>query len=142
MDKELSQYKNQTIHRVKVIEVSLSEVKTNEREQLIREARQVYRFHVVRVREFQHERLIHLLVTFFFGGLLLLSIAGGLFALTLAADPNGPLLNILAWTLLCPLLFVTEILYIRHYFVLENGTQSLYKLTQRLQTILRTTNKM
>lgn len=136
MDKELSQYKNQTTHRIEAIEAALPDAKSDEKEQLIRQAHQIYKFHNVRVRDFQHERLIHLIVTFFFGGLLLLSIAGGLFALTLAADPSGPMLNILAWTL-CPILFITEILYVRHYFVLENGTQSLYKLTQRLQTIIQ-----
>ena len=38
-------------------------------------------YHYQRVAEFQHERLIHLLVTFFFGGLLLLAYAGFLLAL-------------------------------------------------------------
>lgn len=90
---------------------------------------------MTRVHDFQHERLIHLLVTFFFAGLLLLSAAGGLVALTLAADPSGPALNILTWSL-CVILFVIEACYIRHYFKLENGTQKLYTLTDRINAIL------
>ena len=95
----------------------------------------MYDYHTIRVRDFQHERLIHLLVTFFFAGLWLLSTGGGLYVLTLAADPSGPMLNILAWTL-CPLLFLTELFYVRHYYKLENGTQALYVLTKKMRTIL------
>ncbi len=133
MDKDLTNYTKQTTNQIHTIETALISATSAERKELQTEARRLYRHHVVRVRDFQHERLIHLLVTFFFGGLLLLSIAGGLFVLTLAADPSGPMLNVLAWSL-CPILFVTEIFYVRHYYKLENGTQALYRLSERMYT--------
>ncbi len=135
MDKELAEYKNQATRRVELIETRLHHTKAVEHAHLLAEVRNVYRLHIDRVRDFQHERLIHLIVTFFFAGLLLLSAAGGLFCLTLAADPSGQMLNILSWSL-CVLLLLTELFYVRHYYVLENGTQSLYKITKRLQVIL------
>lgn len=135
MDKDLAKHKKITTHQIETIEARLVDASGGERESLLAEARSLYRFHTLRVHDFQHERLIHLLVTFFFGGLWILSTAGGLYALTLATDPSGPMLNILAWTL-CPLLFVTEIFYVFHYYKLENGTQALYDLTKRLYLIL------
>jgi len=135
MDKDLTKHKKITTHQIETIEAGLVDAKGSERENLLAEARSLYRFHTLRVHDFQHERLIHLLVTFFFGVLWLLSVAGGLYVLTLAADPSGPMLNILAWTL-CPLLFITELFYVAHYYRLENGTQALYGLTKRLYLIL------
>lgn len=81
-------------------------------------------YHQERVRDFQHERLIHLLVTFFFALLLIASAIGAITA------PFG-----LMQTLFCALtlvLLLLELAYIRHYYYLENGTQSLYDLTERL----------
>jgi hypothetical protein len=135
MDKDLTTYSVTILHQIGVIESGLIEAKKAERDRLLTEAKGIYYYHVTRVHDFQHERLIHLLVTFFFAGLLLLSAAGGLVALTLATDPSGPALNILSWSL-CVILFFTEAFYIRHYFKLENGTQKLYKLTDRLNAIL------
>jgi hypothetical protein len=135
MDKDLAKHKKITTHQIETIEKHLVDASPTERTNLLAEARSLYRFHVIRVRDFQHERLIHLMVTFFFGVLWLLSVAGGLYALTLAADPSGPMLNILAWAL-CPLLFITELFYVAHYYKLENGTQALYDLTKRLYLIL------
>lgn len=85
---------------------------------------QLLRYHVKRVRDFQHERLIHLLVTFFFAFLFLGSLILWLFTCQTA----------MFWpaTLLTALLFVLEIAYIRHYYQLENGVQSLYELTEKL----------
>lgn len=80
-------------------------------------------FHARRIAEFQYERLIHLLVTMFFAGLLFAA-AGLFFAVTVfepsLAAPTGALVLIL---------FVLELFYIRHYYYLENGTQRLYRLT-------------
>lgn len=82
------------------------------------------RYHNRRVRDFQHERLIHLLVTFFFAFLLLVSLAFLLF--TPLPELFWPL------TALCLILLVLEIAYIWHYYKLENGVQSLYELTDQL----------
>lgn len=81
-------------------------------------------YHLARVHDFQNERLIHLLVTFFFAGLLLLSI----FSLCFTPLPE------LHWplSLLVVILGVLELAYIRHYYQLENGTQRLYAITKQL----------
>ena len=87
---------------------------------------QLLTYHLARVRDFQHERLIHLLVTFFFAGLLLLSLF--CFILTPLPElrlPLGALTLILA---------ILEVFYIRHYYQLENGTQALYAFTKQLQS--------
>ena len=82
------------------------------------------RYHIKRVRDFQHERLIHLLVTLFFAFLFIGSLAVWFFTYQTA----------MFWpaTILTALLFVLELAYIRHYYQLENGVQSLYELTEKL----------
>jgi cytochrome b subunit of formate dehydrogenase len=77
-------------------------------------------FHQQQTTAFQHERLIHLLVTFFFSGLLLCSIAGTLLL------PSWPFFA------LDVLLAVTLLFYIKHYFFLENRVQQLYPITEAL----------
>lgn len=71
---------------------------------------------LIQIRFFQHERLIHLIVTITFAILTLLSILGCFIEATLA---------IFALTALFVALLVP---YIRHYYILENGVQTLYKL--------------
>jgi hypothetical protein len=85
------------------------------------------RYHRTRVQEFQHERLIHLLVTFFFAGLFLASLAA-----FLATAAMGVAMNCLLG-LLSLILFVLELAYIRHYYQLENGVQLLYELTVAIE---------
>ncbi len=85
------------------------------------------RYHRTRVQEFQHERLIHLLVTFFFAGLFLVSLAA-----FLATAAMGLAMNCLLG-LLALILFVLELAYIRHYYQLENGVQRLYELTVAIE---------
>lgn len=88
------------------------------------ERKQLFKYHVKRVRDFQHERLIHLLVTFFFAFLFLGS------CLVLMAFAS----MLLFWplTTLVVILCILEVAYIRHYYQLENGVQSLYELTEKL----------
>lgn len=91
------------------------------------ELTQLAAFHARRIAEFQHERLVHLLVTMFFACLL--------FAATwlfFAAVPAGLLLSVLTGVLTL-ILFVLELFYIRHYYYLENGTQRLYRLTVAIE---------
>ena len=68
------------------------------------------------IQFFQHERLVHLIVTFFTG------IAAILFLLGFLYFENIPLLLLFLITL-C--LFIP---YIFHYYYLENGVQKLYEL--------------
>lgn len=71
-------------------------------------------YHLIQIEQFQHERLIHLIVTVFVG---LLAMAFFLFGLLI--ENIGLLIVFLA--LIC--LFIP---YILHYYLLENNVQKLY----------------
>lgn len=70
--------------------------------------------HLVQISFFQHERLVHLIVTITFAILEMLSIVTTLLAFT----PALGLLDLLFFALLIP--------YVRHYYILENETQKMY----------------
>ena len=78
---------------------------------------------LVQINFFQHERLVHLIVTVLFA---LLSV-GSIFITLCVTDLFGGLLilDMLFFTLLIP--------YIAHYYQLENGVQKLYEYYDRLQ---------
>jgi membrane-bound metal-dependent hydrolase YbcI (DUF457 family) len=76
--------------------------------------------HDRRVRDFQHERLIHLLVTLFVALFALLAVAW------LLHDPSG------GAAALAALLLGLTAAYLLHYFRLENGVQRLYGLSRQL----------
>lgn len=97
-------------------------------------AEELYYYHVDRVRDFQHERHIHLIVTLFFAGLLLLSVVGLLWIGTVSFEPVVLLTSLFG--LVGVVLFVTVLLYIRHYYRLENGVQRLYGLSEKLHRII------
>ncbi len=80
----------------------------------------VFKDLVLQIRFFEHERLVHLLVTLFFA---LLFVVGILFFYAFPALPVF-VLAVAFLALLVP--------YIRHYYVLENGTQKLYALYDEL----------
>lgn len=69
--------------------------------------------HLIKIKFFQHERLIHLLVTIFYALIFLIFMALGFVHYIFFS---------IATILLVILLF-----YIVHYFRLENGVQYLYK---------------
>ena len=75
--------------------------------------------HLTQVAFFQHERLIHLIVTVLFAVLEIMSILG---TVILSAIESG---NI-AIGILTILLLVLLIPYIRHYYILENEVQKMY----------------
>lgn len=70
---------------------------------------------LVQIGFFQHERLIHLIVTVLFALLAVISILVNVMVQEMA---------VLA---LCLMFFVLLIPYIRHYYILENGVQQLYE---------------
>jgi hypothetical protein len=80
--------------------------------------------HDRRVRDFQHERLIHLLVTLFVSLFALLAVGWLLY---------HPLL---ATAALAALLLVLTVAYVFHYFRLENCVQRLYGLTRQLDELV------
>ena len=75
--------------------------------------------HLIQVGFFQHERLIHLIVTVTFAVLEMISI----FMTLLSFWMNE---GNLALECLALLLFVLLIPYIRHYYILENEVQKMY----------------
>ncbi len=77
-------------------------------------------FHRVQIGFFQHERLIHLLVTLFFGLIFLGSVMMQL------------ILNSLGFLITSAILLVMLGFYIGHYFILENGVQKLYQLDREI----------
>ena len=70
--------------------------------------------HLIKISFFQHERLIHLFVTLFYGLLSIVFLALGCFA--------HYIFFAIAFIVLVFLMF-----YVAHYFLLENGVQYLYK---------------
>lgn len=76
---------------------------------------------LIQIGFFQHERLIHLIVTVTFA---LLAFAAMFF--TIMQDNLGIYL-------LLALLLLLLIPYIRHYYILENGVQKLYQYYDKLR---------
>ena len=75
---------------------------------------------LIQIGFFQHERLVHLIVTVTFALLTMLAILG----VMLEPQPALFILILLLVVLLIP--------YIRHYYILENGVQKLYRYYDKL----------
>lgn len=108
MEKRLKQYLE--FYR----SVAAGEKEIGERESFRREM-------LVQIQFFQHERLIHLIVTVLFALLAVITILASL----IIQEP--------AVLLLCLMFFVLLIPYIRHYYILENGVQKLYEYYDRIE---------
>ena len=78
----------------------------------------------------QHERLIHLLVTMFFGFLIMFVLLLSLFLEKSSSDKY--LLGGLGI-----ILIVVEMFYIRHYYRLENTLEKWYKIGDDISKIIR-----
>lgn len=83
--------------------------------------------HQIKIKFFQHERLIHLLVTLFYGLFLLISTIISI---------KTPLFLIILYIILIILIF-----YVRHYFFLENKVQYLYKQYDEMIKLTKKENK-
>lgn len=90
--------------------------------------------HLTQIAFFQHERLIHLIVTVLFAMLEIMSILG---TVILSAMESG---NI-AISILTILLLVLLIPYIRHYYILENEVQKMYVQYDKLLEKIEEKNK-
>lgn len=75
---------------------------------------------LVQIGFFAHERLVHLIVTVIFAVLTMMSVVAFLVTEKVV---------VIALVLMLMVLLVP---YIRHYFILENGVQKLYKLYDKL----------
>ncbi len=89
-------------------------------------SKELLEYHKEMVRCFQHERLVHLIITLFFVLIaLVFLILTGLFIGRSGED----------WLILWPMYGTTAIVtglaiaYVKYYHYLENHTQALYKLT-------------
>ena len=80
----------------------------------------VIKEHLIQISFFQHERLIHLIVTVTFALLEVIVIALSVVSFTIAVG----LLAIALLVLLIP--------YIRHYYILENEVQKMYGQYDRM----------
>ena len=76
---------------------------------------------------FQHERLIHLIVTFFFALFLLIEI----YALFTLPFSYAPVCGVLVL-----LFFVLVVAYVFHYYFLENSVQLMYKMRDEITRFL------
>lgn len=77
--------------------------------------------HLEEIGFFQHERLVHMFITLFFGLLFFLSVS---FTMMI---PNYVFLA-------CDVIFLGLIIaYVIHYFRLENGVQRLYRLNTEIE---------
>jgi len=79
------------------------------------------RFHRAQISYLQHERLVHLLVTLFFGLCTLLTL------LFIVLHPQVPVGVLLA------LLLLLLVPYVVHYYKLENGVQRWYHLANEIE---------
>ena len=80
------------------------------------------RFHRMQIEYMQHERLIHLLVTLFFGLCAMLT----MFFFVLHPQVAVGILLLLLLALVVP--------YIAHYYKLENGVQRWYHLANEIES--------
>ncbi len=76
--------------------------------------------HLVQIGFFQHERLIHLIVTVIFALLTVFSIGMAFLLMAQGLDGAG------SWLLVVAAFLILLIPYVRHYYILENEVQKMY----------------
>lgn len=89
----------------------------------------VAEYHREMVENFQHERLVHLIIMLFFVGVSL----GLLTVFAILVYNVGLLVELTPFYLLCLIVVILTACYIRHYYFLENHIQGLYKYTKQLR---------
>lgn len=93
------------------------------------DAKELLQYHLQRVRDFQHERMVHLLVTLFFGALCVGSVVA-----VLVAGQSAPSSAVaITLNVAVVILLATELCYVWYYYQLENGVQKLYALTDQIR---------
>jgi len=96
--------------------------------------RELREFHDEMVHNFQHERLIHLMVTLFFVFLLIVFASATMvlyFVLPTDMGVSGTIV-VGSSLFITAVVFITTLMYIRHYYRLENGIEYLYTFTAKL----------
>lgn len=115
MEKQLKQYE-------KFIEKSVHEKHTPA------EWTHLTAFHRDMVANFQHERLIHLIITLFFVAISLIMLALTTYYVAL----NHYSLMTILMSITTAILIILSIFYVKHYYFLENHIQRLYKYSEIL----------
>jgi uncharacterized membrane protein len=89
-------------------------------------------YHKTMTAQFQHERLIHLIVTMFFA--LFMIIFFIFFGVIEVSLPKGGWADVIAAGVgaIAGVLLITTLFYVRHYYKLENGVQQLEEITRKL----------
>lgn len=77
--------------------------------------------HLVQVGFFQHERLVHLIVTVIFALFAVLSVGMAFLLMALGTAGAG------SWLLVVAAFLTLLIPYVRHYYILENEVQKMYR---------------
>lgn len=132
MDKNIKIHNQYVNGEITKFEGEIKDIKNrDEKEYLNKKINDLHKYHIETVRNFQHERSIHLMVTFFFAGLLLLSVVI-LFLLTLSPIASDQAQLGILIAIVSLILFITELFYIKYYYALENGIQKLYVLSKKL----------
>ena len=86
-------------------------------------------YHKEMMANFQHERLIHLIVTFFFVSVTLILLAVFMYSFA----NLGVIIELIPFYVLTGLMTGLSVAYMKHYFFLENHVQKLYKYSQILR---------
>lgn len=89
------------------------------------------RYHSQMVTLFQHERLVHLLVTLFFAFLAVVFVVATGWLIYML----GVMMEMLPLYFITLILVVLTICYVKHYYFLENHVQGLYKYTEKLMAV-------
>lgn len=104
----------------------IDEIIKNENSKNISE---IINIHLIKINFFQHERLVHFLVTFLFAIMFLITF---LYSLS----------NVTIGLLLLDIMFVILLIpYIYHYYYLENSVQYMYKQFDNLKKIEKKSKK-
>ena len=115
MKKYIQEYMN------KVQSFMDSDMKTADIEKI----REVLAEFEIKISYFQHERLIHLIVTVLFAILEVISIA------IILTNPSASAL------ILSGLFLVLVVPYVMHYYFLENSVQHMYKMRDQILEVIR-----
>lgn len=89
------------------------------------------RYHYEMLENFQHERLVHLIVTLFFSAMAVAFLFIASWA-TVAYNLRYEMLPLYGLTII---LVILTGFYVKHYYFLENHIQDLYKYTTKLHDI-------
>ena len=92
-------------------------------------SKEIIEYHKTMTAQFQHERFIHLIVTFFFSLFMIMFFFAFLFAALYLPGQSGMMLTTCLGVVTL-IFLVVVIFYIRHYYQLENGTQKLEDITK------------